>query len=90
MRDPSVTMLLIEYPSWVIWMDPVILGELTGNKLHTKPAAINNAARAAASQDQRRFPLCHCSATGVATVTFPELVSRFSLFRSARISAALW
>src|SRR6202790_526117 len=90
MRDPSVAMPPMRYPSWVIWVDPVTLGGLTGKDRNTRPAAINSAAKAATAQGQRLLRLRDASATGVAAVIFPELVSRFHLFRAARISAALW
>ena len=68
---------------------PVTRGGLTGKKNQTGPATTNSAADAATAQSQRSFRFGASMAAATATLTLPEVVSRFNPFRSARISAAL-
>src|SRR5712664_2832452 len=88
-RAPSVSMFPIEKPSWVICVVPVTLGGLAGKRNQRRAAANSNAADAAATHGQRSFPIGASVAAATATLTLPEVVSRFSRFKSARISAAL-
>jgi hypothetical protein len=68
---------------------PLTRGGLAGKKNQSSAAAASNAADAAAAHGQRRFPFGASEETATAVLTLPEVVSRFSRFKSARISAAL-
>ena len=79
----------MEKPSWVICVVPVAFGGLTGKRNQRRAAANSTAADAAATRGQRGFTFGASEETATAVLTLPEVVSRFSRFKSARISAAL-
>jgi len=89
MRAPSVNMFPIGKPSRVICVVPPTFGVLLGKRNQTKPATNNSAAEAATAQSHRTFRVGASMAAATATLTLPEVLSRFNPFRSARISAAL-
>src|SRR5438270_12460235 len=65
-------------------------GEIGLNHHATTAATMTSAAPIAQSAVAERAGLDESTAAGIAVPVFPELMSRFRRFRSARISAALW
>src|SRR5256885_3338883 len=64
--------------------------EIGLNHHATTAATMTSAAPIAQSAVAERAGLDESTGAGIAVLVFPEVISRFRRFRSARISAALW